>query len=134
MKHRQTARYLLFDPQMQLCGRQTAPEQKTVMVRPAEQVQPLAFSGIHVISLRLLSMMTDEGAFPIVPFYLRLAAQGAKILGFLADEYYWRDLGKPEDIRQVEQELNSSTAAPSHARDLVDQRDCLRATRRPDCS
>jgi NDP-sugar pyrophosphorylase family protein len=36
---------------------------------------------------------------------LRLAAEGEKILGFRADEYYWRDLGRLEDLKQATQDL-----------------------------
>jgi NDP-sugar pyrophosphorylase family protein len=68
-------------------------------------VQVLAFSGIHIISPRLLTMMTEEGAFSIVDSYLRLASQGEKILAFRADEYYWCDLGRPDSVRQAAQDL-----------------------------
>ncbi len=47
---RQTSRYLLFDQQLQLCGRRSTRDQKTEFVRSSQQVQALAFSGIHVIS------------------------------------------------------------------------------------
>ena len=67
--------------------------------------QALAFSGIHVISPRLLTMMTEEGVFSIITSYLRLAALGEKIVAFRADEYYWRDLGKPENVAQAAQDL-----------------------------
>jgi NDP-sugar pyrophosphorylase family protein len=46
-------------------------------------------------------MMTEEGAFSIITSYLNLAARGQRILAFRADEYYWRDLGRPEDLRQA---------------------------------
>jgi NDP-sugar pyrophosphorylase family protein len=75
------------------------------LVRSTATVQPLAFCGIHVISPRIFSLISEDGVFPIVPVYLRLAAEGEKILAFRADEYYWRDLGKPESVRQVEEEL-----------------------------
>ena len=75
------------------------------VVRSSPQVQALAFSGIHVISPRLLAMMTEEGAFSIITSYLRLAAQGERILAFRADEYYWRDLGRPEHVTQAAQDL-----------------------------
>ena len=65
----------------------------------------LAFSGIHVISPRLLPMLTEEGAFSIIDAYLRLATQGEKILAFRADEYYWRDLGRPSDLSQAASDL-----------------------------
>jgi NDP-sugar pyrophosphorylase family protein len=32
---------------------------------------------------------------------MQLASQGEKIVGFRADEYYWRDLGRPESISQA---------------------------------
>jgi NDP-sugar pyrophosphorylase family protein len=63
-------------------------------------LQALAFSGIHVISPRLLPLLTEEG-FSIIPSYLRLSAQGQKILAFRADQYYWRDLGRPSDLTQA---------------------------------
>jgi NDP-sugar pyrophosphorylase family protein len=68
-------------------------------------VQSLAFSGIHIISPRLLAMLTEEGVFSIITSYLRLAAQGEKILAFRADEYYWRDLGSPASLQQAAQDL-----------------------------
>jgi ADP-glucose pyrophosphorylase len=67
--------------------------------------QPLAFSGIHVISPRLLPMLTEQGIFSIIPAYLRLAAQNEKIQSFRADQYYWRDLGRPEDLAQAAQDM-----------------------------
>jgi NDP-sugar pyrophosphorylase family protein len=76
-------------------------EQSAFSESPAgrpEPLQALAFSGIHVISPRLLPLLTEEGVFSIIDSYLRLAAQGEKILAFRADEYYWRDLGKPADL------------------------------------
>ncbi len=68
-------------------------------------LQALAFSGIHVISPRLLPMLTEEGVFSIIDAYLRLAAQGQNILAFRADDYYWRDLGRPADLTQAAHDL-----------------------------
>jgi NDP-sugar pyrophosphorylase family protein len=105
VQDRPTSRCLLFDPQLHLCGRQSGTEQKREWVRPAQPVWALAFSGIHVISPRLLALMTEEGVFSIITAYLRLAAAGENILAFRADEYYWRDLGTPENILQAAQEM-----------------------------
>jgi len=104
VQDRETSRYLLFDEQLQLCGRRSGPDQDTELVRPSERVQALAFSGIHVISPRFLAMMTEEGAFSIITSYLRLASRKAQILAFRADEYYWRDLGRPDDLEQAAQD------------------------------
>jgi len=65
----------------------------------------LAFSGIHIISPRLLPLLTEEGVFSIIDAYLRLAALGEKILAFGADEYYWRDLGRPADLSQAARDV-----------------------------
>jgi len=109
VQQRETSRYLLFDEQNQLCGRRSGPDSKDKIVRSSHRLQPLAFSGIHVISPRLLTLMTEEGAFSIIATYLRLAAQGEKILAFRADEYYWRDLGKPGDLLQAAEDLRQKT-------------------------
>jgi NDP-sugar pyrophosphorylase family protein len=137
---RDTSRYLLFNDQLQLCGRRSsgapqvtptpnaaasarefsrrrglqpprnAPQQKGALApevpnKQDQQFLPLAFSGIHVISPRLLPMITEEGVFSIITSYLRLAVQGEKILAFRADEYYWRDLGRPADLTQAARDL-----------------------------
>jgi len=107
VKERDTARFLYFDEQLQLCGRRSGRDQEPDFLRPTPKAQALAFSGIHVISPRLLTMMTEDGAFPILTSYLRLAAQGEKIFAFRADEYYWRDLGSPENVLQAAQDLKN---------------------------
>jgi NDP-sugar pyrophosphorylase family protein len=104
VQHRDTSRYLLFDGQLQLCGRRTKNEQPDI-VRTADPLQALAFSGIHIVSPRMLAMLTEDGAFSIIAAYLRLAGLGEKISGFPADEYYWLDLGKPENVEQAADDL-----------------------------
>ena len=71
------------------------------MRHPAEQAQALAFCGIHVLSPQIFAKINEEGAFPIIDTYMRLAAQGEKIIAFHADECYWRDLGRPESVLQA---------------------------------
>jgi NDP-sugar pyrophosphorylase family protein len=105
VQDRETSRFLLFDEQLQLCGRRSGRDQKTEFVRSSQQVQALAFCGIHVISPRLFAMMMEEGAFSIINSYLQLAARGNKILAFRADEYYWRDLGRLDNVMQAARDL-----------------------------
>ena len=92
VQDRATSRCLLFDEQE---------------ARPAREAQALAFSGIHVISPRLFAKMEEEGAFSIIATYMKLAAQGEKIIAFRADECYWRDLGRPESILEAAQDMVS---------------------------
>jgi NDP-sugar pyrophosphorylase family protein len=104
VQERETSRYLLFD-ELGLCGRRASRDQEPELIRAAANPQALAFTGIHVISPRLLTLMNEQGAFSLIPAYLRLAAQGEKVVAFRADEYYWRDLGKPENVALAEQEM-----------------------------
>jgi len=131
VQNRETSRYLLFNEQLQLRGRRSGRDGKPELVgsylantlregtasavpksvensgalAPEVLLQVLAFSGIHAISPRLLPMLTEEGIFSIITSYLRLAAEGEKILAFRADEYYWRDLGSPADLTQAALDL-----------------------------
>ena len=105
VQQRETSRYLLFDSSLQLCGRRAGRDGEPELVRTAQLFDAFAFSGIHVISPRLLTLLSEDGAFSIITSYLRLAAQGEKICAVRTDAFYWRDLGKPENIRQAEEDL-----------------------------
>ncbi|MGH9687489.1 MAG: nucleotidyltransferase family protein [Candidatus Acidiferrales bacterium] len=109
VQNRQTSRYLLFDQQMRLCGRRSVGDGKEDLVRAPQATQALAFCGIHVISPRIFLLMTEEGAYSIIDTYLRLTSAGEKIAAFCADQYYWRDLGRPEQLQQASEDLKSGT-------------------------
>jgi NDP-sugar pyrophosphorylase family protein len=111
VQKRESSRQLLFDEDMQLCGRRAGRDHEPEIVRPSPRLEPLAFSGIHVISPRLLPMLTEIGVFSIVDSYLRLAASSQRIVAFRADEYYWRDLGKPADLKQAADDLTQGVFA-----------------------
>lgn len=105
VQNRKTSRYLLFNEEDQLSGRRQGGDQEPEIVRPSAHLEPLAFCGIHVISPLLLSLMTEEGVFSIIATYMRLAARGENIAAFRADAYDWRDLGRPEQLRQADEDL-----------------------------
>jgi mannose-1-phosphate guanylyltransferase len=109
VQKRESSRQLLFDLDGQLCGRIPGREREPEVVRRAGPLEPLAFSGIHVISPRLLSLLSEGGVFSIIDSYLRLASDGENICGFRADDYYWRDLGSPESIRQAAIDVAANT-------------------------
>jgi NDP-sugar pyrophosphorylase family protein len=112
VQDRPTSRYLLFDDQLELCGRKSGRDGQAELVRSSSHPKALAFSGIHVISPRLFSLMTEEGVFSIIAPYLRLAAQGEKIIAFRSDEYQWRDLGRLDDVTQADQEAKQLSGRP----------------------
>jgi len=105
VQDRKTSRYLLFDESDELCGRRAGEYGAPEFFKVAEGVRALAFGGVHVISPRIFEGLSEDGVFPIIPSYLRLSAAGEKIVAFHADEYYWRDLGRPESVAKAAEEL-----------------------------
>jgi mannose-1-phosphate guanylyltransferase len=103
VRQRDSSRVLLFDENLRLCGRRAGRDLEPEIVCPSANLRPLAFCGVHVISLRFLRMMQD-GVFSIIDSYLQLASRGENILGFPADEYYWRDVGKFEQVQQADED------------------------------
>ena len=99
VKDRETSRYLIFNDDLQLCGRQATRDPTKLS---------LGFSGIHVISPRLLPMLEGDGAFSIIDSYLKLAGRSERILAFRADEFYWRDVGRPDDLRRAAEDLKKT--------------------------
>jgi len=89
VQDRKTSRYLLFDEMGRLRGKSPVPDMR---------FQSLGFSGVHVISPRLMSMMDNDEVFSITACYLDLASRGEAILAFRADEYEWKDVGRPESL------------------------------------
>jgi NDP-sugar pyrophosphorylase family protein len=107
VKDRATSRYLLFDQDGRLCGRRAGPDGQPELIRPAKPARALAFSGIHMVSPRIFSRLTETEAFSIVSAYLRLAAEGEPVLAFRADDYQWRDLGRPEHIQAAARDIEN---------------------------
>ena len=105
VQRRESSRQLLFSPEGELGGRWISGKDPE-FVLPTPNLQAFAFSGIHVISPRLLPKISEEGIFSIIPTYLRLAKEGEKIMAFRADEYSWRDLGRLEDLQKAESEMH----------------------------
>ncbi|HUN63542.1 MAG TPA: nucleotidyltransferase family protein [Candidatus Sulfotelmatobacter sp.] len=104
VQDRETSRYLLFDENWELCGRRSLKEKQEQLVRPVEGAKARAFGGIHVISPRMLKKITEDGVFSIIDVYLRLAGQRERVQAFCADEYYWRDLGKLDQVEAAERD------------------------------
>lgn len=106
VQDRATSRPLLFDECGQLCGRRVGAAEPELVCSAAGS-HALAFAGIHVLSPEIFTKLTEDGAFPIIPAYLRLATRGERILAYRADDAYWRDLGKPENVKQAEQDVHN---------------------------
>lgn len=107
VQSRTTSRPLLFDAENRLVRRATAAKIASAPDGSVQSLEPLAFSGIHVLSPRIFAKLDEEGAFSIIDAYVRMANQSERILGFRADGAYWRDLGRPEHLRDAERDLVS---------------------------
>jgi mannose-1-phosphate guanylyltransferase len=108
VQQRNSSRLLLFNDQGQLCGRRIRRDSEDTdpeWAQPPQGLQPLAFSGVHILSPRIFSEIKEDGAFSIIDVYLRLAAQGEKVLAFRADGALWRDLGRPDSIAAATRDL-----------------------------
>jgi NDP-sugar pyrophosphorylase family protein len=108
VQDRETSRYLIFDENGLLCGRRIGRDDTAEIVRPLRRAKSLAFAGIHIVSPRLLANLTGERPFSIIDSYMQLAGQRETIRAFRADEYYWRDVGRREDLEQAERDLKTN--------------------------
>ncbi len=102
-RHRETSRYLMFDRDLQLVGWKNFSNNDSIISREKsfQEAKPLAFSGIHIIQPELLDLITEEGKFPIMDLYLRLAKDHT-IKAFPDNSDIWMDLGKPDQLQAAE--------------------------------
>ena len=104
VRARETSRYLMFDSNLQLTGWKNFSNGETRISRDESfaESQPFAFSGIHLIQPELLDLITEEGKFPIMDMYLRLAKVHS-IKAYIDHSDLWMDLGKPEQLLAAEE-------------------------------
>ena len=99
---RQTSRYFLFDKSERLCGWTNVKTGEEKLSRQSEEYIEKAFSGIHVISPAIFSLIKMEGKFSMVDVYLELAKTAA-IKAFDHTGSKFIDVGKPESILKAEE-------------------------------
>lgn len=108
VSRRDTQRYLLFNGEGRLCGwtnivtgEVRTPYEHLLL----EEMHRLAFSGIHVISPRLLKEMEKwPDAFPIMNFYLSLCAN-FQIMACEQPGLQLLDVGKISTLQEAEKWL-----------------------------
>lgn len=103
---RKSSRYFLFDEYDKLCGWrnvQTGEEKPADLKQTHEDYDLLkerAFSGIHVISTNIFSLMQQEGKFSMVEVYLDLMKKN-RINSFDHSGGILIDVGKPENVEKA---------------------------------
>ena len=106
VRQRETARYLMFDQNLQLAGWKNFSngEMKIAREDSFTDATPYAFSGIQIVQPEIFSLITEKGKFPIMNLYLRLA-KTESIYGFVDTSSIWMDLGKPDQLPLAEKLL-----------------------------
>lgn len=101
---RSSSRQLLFTKNGELAGWQniTTGEVKIPSNKYfIDQLKPLAFSGIHVISNTIFPKIAFTGKFSMIDLYLDLC-KNEKIMAYNHSQDIVLDVGKPEAIAQAE--------------------------------
>jgi NDP-sugar pyrophosphorylase family protein len=100
---RPSSRRLVFDDRG-LLGRDDASRGAAIRVRaPIGTPLAIAFAGVHVVSPRILDLVTERGAFSILDPYLRLARAGHVLAPYRVDGCRWVDVGRPETLEEARQ-------------------------------
>lgn len=98
--NRKTSRYFLFNNENQLSGWTNVEKGDTKITRQADHYEKKAFSGIHIISNRIFSLIQQEGKFSMVDVYLALSST-EEIQSFDHSNTHFIDVGKPESINKA---------------------------------
>jgi NDP-sugar pyrophosphorylase family protein len=67
-----------------------------------------AFAGIHVLSPAIFDLLTERGAFSILVPYLRLAADGHRIMPHDITGDLWLEIGDPERLERARRILRGA--------------------------
>ena len=117
VSQRKTKRYLLFDNAMHLMGWKNIETgeikspyeyvRRTGLSQHGEELNMLAFSGIHSFSPHLFPLMDRfPERFPIIDFYLSVCHR-APIVGLVKPDLQLMDVGKIETLDQAEKFIQS---------------------------
>jgi NDP-sugar pyrophosphorylase family protein len=106
IRQRESSRYLLFDENNHLAGWRNKTTGEEIVVRTKGDFSEYAFSGIHIISPKMLPLLGDIRKHSLTPFYLEIAKENT-IAGYEHNTDAWFDCGKPETLAQAANYLNS---------------------------
>ncbi len=94
-------RYFMQNNDNQLCGwgNNNTGEQK--ICKQSDNLEKIAFTGIHIVSGDFFKYIQQEGAVSIVDAYLK-AAKEETIFCYNCNDNNWMDVGTPEMLSQAE--------------------------------
>ena len=110
--HRDTSRYLLFDPHGRMAGWHNTRTGETLPdgIR-ADAYSSLAFGGVHLWNPSVFDILEEysqrigQESFPVVPFYVD-ACTSLRIVAYTPSApYSWHDVGSPASLAEAEASL-----------------------------
>jgi NDP-sugar pyrophosphorylase family protein len=101
VRNRESARFMLFNERMQLCGWENQATNEIRSICPAVPFGRFAFSRIQIIDPEIFRHIDQYVSSPLTELYLELAADNL-IRGYLDNESIWMDLGRHEGIIEAE--------------------------------
>lgn len=104
---RLSSRQLLFNKENLLSGWQNNQTKQEIITRENQNLSPLAFSGVHIIRPEVLELMPNENKFSIINHYLELSKNN-DLLAFKHENILWYDLGKYEQIAEIERQISQN--------------------------
>lgn len=102
---RETSRRLLFDRRGLLGWENLATGRSQRCRRAVEGIEAWPFAGVHAISPEVFGLITEEGAFSIIDLYLRLSAEGHRIVPHDVTTALWLEIGDPDRLAQAREVL-----------------------------
>lgn len=106
VRNRESSRHLLFDQDQILSGWQHNRTGEQKICRQVPNFNPLAFSGLHVISPEIFKLMPEKQVFSIIDVYLE-AGKTHKIMAYPHDNDAWLDVGKLSELEKAETLIES---------------------------
>lgn len=98
VQNRKSTRYFLYDEEKNLCGWENTKTNETKITRePKGNFIQLAFSGIHISSPEIFSLLPESNIFSLVDLFLSIASKH-RITYFDYTNSLFIDLGKKENL------------------------------------
>ncbi len=96
-----SSRYLLFNNDNILCGWQDVKKNEKIIIREEENLNQLAFNGIHILNPQIIDLFPKEKVFSVINAYLKIAGI-EDIQAFISNDIKWIDVGKIDSLEKAE--------------------------------
>ena len=94
VNERDTTRPFMMNDKGLLCGWENKVTGEKRIIRNESSLQPIAYSGISMLSRSFIDMLPDEGSYSLTPELLNIAARYD--IHLFPHTGTWRDMGRPE--------------------------------------